>query len=135
MKISELHKSFNIFNKSAAALLKDKRKTAAKVQQGFSKAVQNKGDLSKIWDQLVLLFSLAKDYANGDYTAIPTRSIIAVFAGLLYFLSPFDVVPDFIPALGLIDDAFILGLVYKQIAKDLTHYQRWKKNHKQIISI
>lgn len=135
MKLNQLHQRFNLFSKSAGLLIKDKHKTITKVQQGFNKAVQNKGDLGKVWDQLVLLFSLAKDYANGSYTAIPTRAIIAVFAGLLYFISPFDVVPDFIPGLGFIDDAFILGMVYKQIAKDLAHYQKWKKNNKQIISI
>lgn len=135
MNFNQLNQRFSLFSKSATLLLKDKRKTISKVQQGFNKAVQNKGDLGKVWDQLVLLFSLAKDYANGNYTAIPTRAIIAVFAGLLYFISPLDVVPDFIPALGFIDDAFILGMVYKQIAKDLARYQQWKKNNKQIISI
>ena len=57
------------------------------------------------------------------------------FAGLLYFVSPLDFVPDFIFGLGFIDDVYILTLVYKQVAKDLEKYRLWKERTKQIIHI
>ena len=38
----------------------------------------------------------------------PTRPRLILIAALAYFVSPFDVVPDFILGLGFIDDASVL---------------------------
>lgn len=135
MNFNKLKSSFDAFTKIASTLLKDKPKTLSKVQAGFKKATENQGALSNVWDQLQLLFSLAKDYAKGNYTAIPKSSIISVIAALLYFISPLDIIPDFIVGLGFVDDAFILSLVYKQVTKELERYQSWKDGQKRIIHI
>lgn len=126
MNLDKLKKSFKAFTKIASNLVKDKEKTMKTVHDSIAKATANKGALTQIWEQMQLLFSVAKDYANGSYTTIPKGSIVAIVAGLLYFISPLDLIPDFIAVFGFIDDAFILSLVYKQVAKDLEKYQAWK---------
>lgn len=135
MNLNKLKSSYNAFSKIASKLINDKGKTLDKIQEGLKKATANKGSLTNIWDQLQLLFSLAKDYASGNYTAIPKSSIIAIVAALLYFISPLDLIPDFLVGLGFVDDAFVLGLVYKQVLKELDKYQAWKDSQKKIIHI
>ena len=135
MNLNKLKSSYNAFSKIASKLINDKGKTLDKIQEGLKKATANKGSLTNIWDQLQLLFSLAKDYASGNYTAIPKSSIIAIVAALLYFISPLDLIPDFLVGLGFVDDAFVLGLVYKQVLKELDKYQIWKDSQKKIIHI
>ncbi len=39
------------------------------------------------------------------------RRILPILAALLYLLSPVDVVPDFLPGLGWLDDLVVLGLL------------------------
>ena len=39
----------------------------------------------------------------------PARTKGLVFAGLAYFVLPFDVIPDWIPGLGFTDDAAVLA--------------------------
>ncbi|KQS35220.1 YkvA family protein [Pedobacter sp. Leaf194] len=122
-------KILDFFKKSeskASAILNDKAKASNTIKEALGKAVSNKGELEGVWAKMVLLFAIAKDYVNGDYTEIPKRSIIAILGGLIYFLSPIDVVPDFVPVLGFIDDIFVLNLVYKQVLKDLEKYKVWK---------
>lgn len=135
MNRNQLQNLFRSFGKKAKQLVKDKDKTLEKIQEGLKKASVNKGALSDVWQQLQLLFALAKDYFNGSYTHISRGSIIAVIAGLLYFISPIDLIPDFIAGLGFIDDIYILTLVYKQIAKDLEKYQSWKDGQRTTIHI
>jgi len=135
MNLDQLTTTFNAFNKIAQQVVKNKTKTLAKVQLGFQKALKNKGSLANIWEQMQLLFALAKDYANGTYTNLPKSSIVAIVASLLYFISPVDFIPDFLVGVGFIDDAFILGFVYKQVAKDLEKYQEWKDKQKLTIHI
>ena len=135
MNLNKLKSSYNAFSKVASKLINDKGKTLDKIQEGLKKATANKGSLTNIWDQLQLLFSLAKDYSSGNYNAIPKSSIIAIVAALLYFISPLDLIPDFLVGLGFVDDAFVLGLVYKQVLKELDKYQIWKDSQKKIIHI
>ena len=126
MKTDQIKNSFNSFSKKAKSLLGDKNKTLSKIQEGFQKATENEGSLSHIWEKVQLLFSLARDYANGTYNDVSRGSIVAIIASLLYFLSPIDVIPDFILGIGLLDDAFVLGYVYKRVAKEIDKYQEWK---------
>src|SRR5690554_2927948 len=116
--LKELYKRFNKSKTKASVLINDKEKTKEKIHKAFEKANINRSDLQSIWTQIELLFSLVKDYFNGTYKEIPQKSIIAIVAGILYFLSPVDFIPDFLISLGLIDDVFIIGLVIKQVKKD-----------------
>ena len=135
MNFDQLKSSFDAFTQKASTLINDKGKTTSKIQEAIKKATANKASLNNVWDQIQLFFALAKDYVNGTYTDIPKTSIIAIMAGLLYFISPLDIIPDFIVGLGFLDDAFILGMVYKKVAKELERYQDWKDQQKKIIHI
>ena len=87
------------------------------------------GPLEKFVQNIKLLFSIIKDYANGTYREIPWTTIAAIIASLLYVFSPIDLVPDFIPVFGLMDDAAVLGLCLTGIGRDLKKYEMWKDQH------
>lgn len=135
MNQNKIKSSFKAFTKIAQGLLTDKNKTLSKLQEGFTKATANKGKLTDVWEKMQLLFSLAKDYADGSYNNVSRASIVAIIGSLLYFISPLDVIPDFILGLGFIDDAFIIGFVFNKVAKELEKYQAWKDNQKLTIHI
>ena len=126
----------DFFKKSenrATLILNDKSKASGTIKDALGKAINNKSDLDGVWTKMVLLFGVAKDYVNGDYTEIPKRSIVAILGGIIYFLSPLDIVPDFVPLLGFMDDIFVLNLVYKQVLKDLEKYKKWKDAQLKVI--
>ena len=124
--LKELFKRFSSSKTKASELMEDKEKTKKKLNEAYVKASKNKENMGSIWDQFQILLSLAKDYFNGSYKDISKNSILAIVAGMLYFLSPVDLIPDFILGFGLIDDVFILGLVIKQVSLDIQKYQKWK---------
>jgi uncharacterized membrane protein YkvA (DUF1232 family) len=132
MNFGKLKMKLDAFNKKASELVNDKSKTLSKIEEGLKIASANKGALNDVRSQLLLLFSLTKDYAKGNYVDIPKTTIVSVLAALLYFISPIDLVPDFIVGMGFLDDAFVLGFVYKRVSKELLKYQVWKAQQKII---
>ena len=124
----KLHSLFEYFKERATKLLNDSGRIQKTLKHAFEKALDNEGPIAEVFNDLKLLFMLVKDYITGAYRQIPYGSIIAAVAGILYFLSPIDFIPDFIPGIGLVDDVFVIGLVLKQIHADLVKYEEWKFN-------
>lgn len=115
------------FGKKAKEYAGDKEKTNELVKEAKKKADQfakTKGPFEEIWDIIQLLLRMVKDWSTGKYKEIPIGSIVVIIIGLLYFVSPIDMVPDFIPG-GLIDDAVVLGIVIKQVKSDIDRYKIW----------
>lgn len=95
-------------------------------------AVARKGSsegsrLGRIKDDLRLLQSLCLAYWRGEYRSISPKAILCIVAGLMYFLSPLDAIPDFIPGLGMFDDIAVLAWVMKQVTDELDAFRAWRE--------
>ncbi|MBS1517054.1 MAG: DUF1232 domain-containing protein [Bacteroidetes bacterium] len=86
----------------------------------------NLGRYMRFIRQIKLLLSLLKDYKNKTYTEIPWRSVALLSAAILYFVNPFDMMPDIIPILGFADDSLLFAAVFKSVQSDLEKYGKWK---------
>ena len=73
------------------------------------------------------IISMLDDYYHGRYKKLPISVILGSVAIVAYLLSPFDIVPDSIPFLGFIDDAFIINIVLELcVDKELERYRNWR---------
>lgn len=72
-----------------------------------------------------LVIRMLEDVARRRYRRFPLRTLAAAAAGLVYFLNPLDILPDFLPGLGLLDDAAVLAWIVSLIRKDLDAYRTW----------
>ncbi len=82
--------------------------------------------LSDFIDDVKLFFAMLKDYFTKKYPELPVRSVVMMVLTLLYVLSPVDLIPDFIPVIGMLDDAFMFGLCLKACVDDVEDYKKWK---------
>ena len=82
----------------------------------------------KIQDTVLAMARMLRSWINGDYKNISAKSIIAVVAALIYFVNPFDLIPDFIPVIGQIDDILILGYLIKIVNKEIERFMTWEEN-------
>lgn len=85
------------------------------------------GSLAEWWQDLRLMVSLVNDYRKGDYRTVPWKVIAAITGAVIYFVSPLDVVPDFLPLAGYLDDALVIKLALDLARSDLDLYARWKQ--------
>ena len=84
--------------------------------------------LKKVWDAIVDMWNMLKDFREGRYE-LPWKSVAAIVAALLYFISPIDLIPDFIPVIGYLDDAVVIGFVLELIKDDLEKYREYKESN------
>ncbi len=76
--------------------------------------------------ELQTFIRLIKSWSSGRYRVIPVRSLVAILAALIYFLIPLDAIPDFIAALGLLDDLAVIAKVAQTFKADLDQFRRWE---------
>lgn len=123
---SEVKNMFLGYGSKGKDMLNNPDKVKETLRDAIKKANETKGSLDKVWYDLQLMFQLVGDWVKGDYKEIPAGSIAAIIGALIYFLSPIDAIPDFIPVVGYIDDVFVLGLALKLVSSDLQKYEQWK---------
>jgi uncharacterized membrane protein YkvA (DUF1232 family) len=75
---------------------------------------------------LKLLIQLIRDFWTGRYRNISPLSGIVFILAVAYLLIPTDLIGDFIPGLGQLDDAAFLLACLFFLEKDLYRYRAWK---------
>lgn len=73
-----------------------------------------------------VLYALFKDAINGKYK-LPPASVAMIGGGLLYFILPADLIPDFIPLIGYLDDMAVLTTIMNSLNKEIKEYRIWKE--------
>ena len=85
---------------------------------------------AKLNDSLRLFIRIINAYTSKEYTYVPWKTICLIVAGLVYFIYPVDLIPDFIPVSGLIDDIALIAWIYESIQDDIDNFLEWEKSLK-----
>ncbi len=121
----ERREAEEILKEEASKITKEDVEKVLKKQPQIEKKL--KGPLKRFFTDVKDLFSLLKDFLSGEYREVPWLTVAAAAAALLYILNPFDVIPDFIPVIGQVDDALVVSVCLYLIEEDLEKYRRWKR--------
>ena len=86
------------------------KKDVDKVNSNISS--MNKGALANVWDKVMFLLKRFNENSSPKDKAL-------IIGALLYAILPIDIIPDVIPGLGLVDDAFAVVMVYNIVKKSV----------------
>jgi uncharacterized membrane protein YkvA (DUF1232 family) len=85
-----------------------------------------RGPFAETWPYLMAMIRVIRDHQQGEYRDLSAPKLLIIIAAIIYFVSPFDVIPDWIPVLGHIDDAFVISLALKSVRADLDTFMAWE---------
>ncbi len=86
--------------------------------------------ISRLGVNLRVIIRLIRAYANGSYRELPWKSLVALVSGVIYFLMPVDLLPDFIPFTGFLDDFTVIMLLSGVFQQDIEDFLIWEENKK-----
>ncbi|MBA4492920.1 YkvA family protein [Paenactinomyces guangxiensis] len=120
-------KNSNLF-KPIIRLLLSLRKRALtkegsdKILQEFNQKVDRAGGIQTIVHKLKLMY----EYFRHPQTSTTKKALVG--AALLYFLLPTDVVVDWIPVMGYVDDVTAALFVWSLLSNELDEFEKLQKH-------
>lgn len=122
-------RGFESARREAESYAGDRERTERLLGDAEEKARRDRGRLFRVLGDLRPILRMLRAWVGGRYTSVPWRTLIFALAGIIYFVNPFDLFPDPVPALGYLDDAGVLAFVIQAIRKDLDGYLRWERTN------
>ncbi len=120
---------FKKFISAAEGYIRQPTRLKSLLTDAYKKASE-KNDVGTLaheaWETLQTMFRLIKASVSGEYTGVPTSTVAAAVAVLIYFISPIDLIPDFIPVLGLLDDVALVAWFSTTLKHEMDRFQEWE---------
>jgi uncharacterized membrane protein YkvA (DUF1232 family) len=111
---------------NAKRIFSNKKKVLETLDNAFKKSIDlenENGEISSLTEKVKIFILMIKSYVKGEYREIPLKSILLIFAGLIYFINPFDLIGDFIPGIGYIDDIGLILWILKSVEEDVVRFK------------
>ena len=99
------------------------------IAQASYKKLRAEGDkraLQQVRDDAHTLLRMARAWTERRYRHMPWRVLFYTLGGLLYFLNPLDLIPDFIAGIGLLDDAAVMAAVVGALQQEIERFEAWE---------
>ena len=87
----------------------------------------SKNGLSNVKENLLLMKDYLFDVTTGKYKDYDVKKLLVIIGAVIYVVTPFDFLPDFIPP-GLIDDLSIVAWALKVASDELEKYKQKTKD-------
>ena len=127
MEAAEVIKMFlanSSWVQEAKAFINDKEKMQNLLNR--FKEFFNNSSLEEIKDNMKEAFNYVSDVFSGRYKDYSMTALITLVAGMVYVVSPIDIIPDFIPVVGFTDDITVFLFVLKSVNDELERYRKSK---------
>lgn len=134
LKISK-NAIFNLFINRATKLLGSPFKIVTILNETATKLADEESKDNKfkqLFEVAFTLIRLVRSYASGEYRAIKSSTIVSGLAVLLYVLSPVDLIPDFIPVVGFLDDLSLVSWFVGKFQGEIIRFREWEHHIAQL---
>lgn len=129
LKISQ-NAVFNSFINRATKLLGSPFKIVTILNETANKLADEESKDNKfkqLFEVALTMVRLVRNYASGEYRDIKNSTIISGLAVLLYVLSPIDLIPDFIPVAGFLDDLSLVSWFVGKFQGEILRFREWER--------
>jgi len=123
-----LEKAKALFGRQVEVIVRQEQKLVELVQNVVVKLskVANNPKVKKFIQPVQIFIRMIKAHFRGEHKiAFSTLGLIVL--ALVYFLSPVDLIPDFLGVLGFADDLSVVMAVYAKVKDEVEQFLEWER--------
>lgn len=123
-----LEKAKALFGRQVEVIVRQEQKLVELVQNVVAKLskVANNSKVQKFIQPIQIFIRMIKAHFRGEHKiAFSTLGLIVL--ALVYFLSPIDLIPDFLGVIGFADDLSVVLAVYAKVKDEVEQFLEWER--------
>ncbi len=116
-------------------MLRERKRLLNLLAVALQKALRDREALREATREFLLAIRMLVKWLKREYTHLPWRTLVALVAALLYFVNPFDLIPDTLLMMGYIDDIAVMNFVLRSIHRDVERFLEWEQQRTQLAPV
>ena len=118
-----------IINSYQEFVKNEKPEVVAQKKDDTLRKIESVSALASLLENIRTAYDMISDSITGKYKGVSRGTLTLLAGGLAYLALPIDLVPDFIPVAGWMDDAAVLGWIFTRCADEFKKYRDLKNSH------
>lgn len=119
---------FDILSEAASRVLQRRFRLLLLVRQAYGRMISHSDVLSAVWTDLRTMLRLLVRWIDQSYRQVSWTPLVMLVGALIYLVTPVDLVPDALGALGFVDDVTVINTVVQRIRNELNQFRAWEQN-------
>lgn len=123
-----LDKAKVLFGKQVQAIIRQEKKAVELIQQVGKKlaSLAHHPKVKLVTEPVSIFIRMLKAHVAGTHK-ISGGTLGMIVLALVYFLSPIDLVPDFLGVFGFADDISVILAVYTKVKDEVEGFLEWER--------
>lgn len=123
-----VEKAKNLFGKQVDMIVRQEQKVVELLKNVGQKLVTlaHNPKVQKLTAPIQIFIRMIKAHFRGDHKMEITTLGLIVLA-LVYFISPIDLIPDFLGFFGFADDLSVVLAVYAKVRDEVERFLEWER--------
>jgi uncharacterized membrane protein YkvA (DUF1232 family) len=127
-----LEKAKSLFGKQVEVLARQEEKVRellGNVGKKINQVGQNKY-VQRLIEPISVFIRMIKAHFNGSHK-LSVSTLGLIILGLVYFVSPIDIIPDFLGFFGFADDFSVILAIYAKVKEEVGDFLDWERTQSE----
>jgi uncharacterized membrane protein YkvA (DUF1232 family) len=123
----ETDELFSVLSEAASRVLQRRFRVFLLVRQAYERMTAHSSPLTAVWQDLRTMMRLLLRWVDRSYRQVSWTPLLLIVGALLYFVTPIDLIPDALGAIGFVDDVTVITTVVQRLRGELDRFRAWEQ--------
>ena len=123
--LSALRPVLDPLTRAAQIVLRRRFRVLLLLRTAYERMTTHQTVLAAVRDDLTTVLRLLFAWTARSYERVPWAALVLMAAAVLYFVLPFDLIPDALAGIGFVDDIGVITTVVQAVRTELDRFREW----------